>query len=302
MNKCTNIDSKNSGHYVKLESLKSMAMSEVKHLYSGSKEDDKNETKQNDDKYLDCYLYGAKYYRVKDTNADMADIVFDVCEQTAVTSSHDNSKTITASIGKVENVTSSVASTSTAQSRSGNAKEKNELLKKSILQNMEHEVRFTPLQLEKQQRSDNDDTCFYITLHKNQANHCFLVEKKKKLSVVKNWDHLDWHKRRKSKSKQKWYKLVPCFIVLVQFLFENVDIRWKNTSKYYNYMSLMESIDCLLTFKNYHKNMNTSKKGNDDGFEKCNQVLKKKLSRIAVKNGDAKKWFEVSCVFAFTFF
>ena len=145
---------------------------------------------------------------------------------------------------------------------------------------MRYKGGFTPFQYDKQQRGDGN--CFYFD-QRNKNQHCFLTiyqkNNKKKATLIKGLNDLHWPGTRLKRTfKSKLYDLVAFFIVLIEFLFDNMNVYVKHETLHYNYMSLMESIDCLLLFKNYHKNKKR------DYFDKCNQVLSKKLTKIDNEN------------------
>ena len=104
----------------------------------------------------------------------------------------------------------------------------------------------------------------------------------------------------------------------MQFLFDDIE------KEHQHYMSLMESIHCLLLFKNYHKaeyrkrdnrpnnnnNNNNSNNNNNDNnthdpdFVLCNKLLNRKLTQVGnEKGGYTLGWAGVRCfVFLFVCF
>ena len=78
----------------------------------------------------------------------------------------------------------------------------------------------------------------------------------------------------------------------MEFLFDNVDSGMEPLHQelnHYNYMFVMESLQCLLLFRNYHRqdyrnrdnrHNNNNNDRNDSLFVKCNQALSKKLAKI----------------------
>ena len=269
------IDRKVDAFYVKLEALKSMTKNEAKNLLWTDSKQDECEIKKNA-KDFGCYLYGAKYYCISNT-ANKVEIVFDFCEKVEIqagiknTNDHneDDSKAIT--------------------TRTMGQKRLEQTEKLNVLQNMEHKSGFKSINFEKKDRDHSDGNCFYVNSQsvsqQQQLRHCFLriyaknnqngtnVNKKnkenkhvKKIKLVQDLEHMHGYLKVFSRTmKPKLCKLIPFFIVLCQFLFDKCESNL-------NYMSLMESIGCLLVLKNYHKK---------EDFEKCNQVMSKKLANIA---------------------
>ena len=285
-------------------------MKEVEMLVCDSKEYETYESEQqNEEKYLDCYLYGAKYYCTKSTAND-ASIVFDFCEKTKLTTT-----TLTPAATERPNLSQMRSCPNLTRENSSNV---NQSVKLSILREIPHESGFTAMECEKQQRFNSDGNCFYLSAQNNdqqrqfnRLKHCFLriYEKSKnkntnktnnvkngknrKIKLVQHWGNFYWRGTTFSrKFKPKLYKSIPFFIVLMQFFFDNSDSKM-------NYMSPMESVDCLLLFKNYHKDEKRKNGHIHNGdFDKCNQVLTKKLIKVACKNRDFwPKWSQVSCFF-----
>lgn len=292
--------SKNKARYVKLVSLKSVTMKEVKNLEN--KADDGDDGYATDaDKYLDCHLYGAKYY-CTNSIANKAQIMFDICQRT------DQWRLAKSAVTSKK--TTSISSRDERKAGGGN----NIKSKAFMIQELPHTNGFCSIECE------NDTNGFYVDGQnrdpENQLKHCFLriYDKNRKIELVQDWNEMHW---RQSQLKAVWKsnrlapkldKSVPYFIVLVEFLFGVFDSEMaKHTTTHYNYMSLMESIGCLLLFKDYHikcglRNKNNNK--DDNLFEKCNQVLCNKLKKTENKNFNyCDEWKDVcSCVVFFSFF
>ena len=305
-----------------------MTKNEVKNLLSNSKEDE-YEAKDNE-KDFECYLYGTKYYCTSNV-ANKIEIVFDFCEKmeknekqmgaTGVTLSRDNTVNNNNHQDNEDDLKVTTTKATMANRRKsaivGKQRKQQQRLeqarKLAILQNMEHESGFKSINFEKQDRGHSDGNCFYLDSQSDsqqrQLRHCFLriyeknnqqsknINKKnkenkkvKKIKLIQDLEHMRWHGQNISRAMNpKLYKSIPLFIILCQFLFDEC----KNN---FNHMSLMEAIDCLLVFKNYHKN---------DNFQKCNQVLSKKLATIASdSHAFFPKWSQVgyfcaSCILRF---
>ena len=267
-----------------MEALQSMTKAEVKNL-TDLKEDGYDTASPNT-KLLDCFLYGTKYYCTKNI-ANKSKFVFDFCKKANTTSLNNNKVS-----NELDSVTTRQEEYKTNEKNSKKQKEHNDSDKLFILQNTPHKFGFTRIEFVKRVRPHSDGNCFYIDgqskRKQKQLRHCFLriyqpttqIHKKYyKIKLVDDWKQMywgHWSKVAAVKFNSKLYKSIPFFIVLVQFLFGNGN----GDAKQYNYMSLMESIDCLLSFKNYHQGENR----NDHEFEKCNQVLNRKLKNVAMEN------------------
>ena len=264
-----------------------MTLNQVRNLEAPISNDFK-EDETNNDRLFDCYLYGAKYY-CSQNRANNTEIVFDICEQSNVY----HARTYT--------LGDAVKTSSGAKYGGSGSKE-------SIIRSMLHENGFSSIQC------NDDKNGFYVAANgddqQKQLNHCFLriYEKNRKIKLVQHWNHMYWPKTSLTRTfSPKLYKSIPFFIILMEFLFENVDSAMEQSGQeinHYNYMSVMESLQCLLLFRNYHKDeyrnhdkRNTNKNNNtsnDSLFIKCNQALSKKLAKIA--SGERDYWPEWSNV------
>ena len=299
-------------------------MSEVKRLVSDSTDE---EVTQKNEKYFDCYLYGAKYY-CSENRANKLGIVFDFCEkssasgistmprrrtaiESAAASIDDRKINDTHDLPGPTEITKAASVTTTNFEKkhiAGKAKAhgKHQLI--SNLRSIPHRNGFISIQ------GEGDCNGFYVDgqskEQQNQLKHLFLriYEKNKRIKLVQDCNRLHWPKVKGINLVQdlsralspKLYNSIPFFIVLMEFLFDNM----KKDTSHFNYMSVMESIHCLLLFKNYHKQDNR-KRDNDSSdveFTHCNLLLNKKLLKLKNETQDYDiTWPEVMFSFAFPF-
>ena len=307
-------------------------MSEVKNLVSDSREDDEKEkVKEKNDKYFDCYLYGAKYYCTQ-SRANKASIVFDFCQQASAAVqpskiSHTRRRTKFDTAAGIEdmkttnnnndnnNIVQGLGGPTEIRTAGSGTKAKIASKQQVIsnLRNIPHRDGFISIE------GEGDCNGFYVggqsVEQQEQLKHIFLriYDKNKRIKLAQDCHRLHWPKMAFSRafSIPKSYNSIPFFIILVEFLFDNM----KPDTPHYNYMSLMESIHCLLLFKNYHKEENrkhdnrhgnnfNNNSGNTDGeFAKCDIALSKKLAKMDREKHDYRAtWHEVTwCYLSFLF-
>ena len=277
-------DMTSAAHYVKLIELKSLTMREVKNLVSDSREE-KTFSVQAGEKYFNCHLYGAKYYCRQNGESKLG-AVFDFC----VKSKQERKITLGVSVDdtKIDD-----APDLGGGIQSGKQHEKVII---SNLRNTPHRDGFSSIV------GVNNCNGFYVD---GALKHVFsrIYDKNKRIKLVQDCGRLHWPKMAFSHPfSSKLYNSIPLFVALMEFLFENM----KQNTSHYNYMSLMESINCLLLFKNYHKPENRKGGHNNDSsdieFEQCNFLLSKKLMKLQNKKyDDPITWPKVCCCHALVF-
>ena len=312
-------DTLSAAHYIKLIALKSLTMSEVKHLVSDSREQDTFSAQRNE-KYFDCYLYGAKYYCTQG-RANKSSVVFDFCQESgalpkgrtkiSTAGSDDKKMNDLADLGgpgKMVQSSSVITTNNDRKHVASKVKAGGKKLDKGIIYNLRripHRDGFISIE------GDNDCNGFYVNgeskEQQNQLKHCFLrlYEKNKRIKLIQDCDRLRWPKLTFShKKSSKIYNSIPFFVILIEFLFDNMDVDMKEQTLHHNYMSLMESIHCLLLFKNYHKTENrkrdNKRHNNIDNsgaeFGQCNLLLSKKLMKLENEKREYwLTWPEVCC-------
>ena len=301
-------------------------MSEVKSLMSDSQE----EEIQRNEKFFDCHLFGAKYYCTNSGQVNLG-IVFDFCQLeesnklpkgrtkiSTAASSDDRKMNEMKDLGGPMQMTQSASVTTpyiqkkhaVGGYRSTNKgkpdKKQREKLLISLLRSIPHRDGFSSIE------GEGDCNGFYVheesKWQQKQLKHCFLriYDKNKRIKLIQYCDRLRWPKSASLSRafSSKLYNSIPFFVILMEFLFDNMDVDMKEQTLRYNYMSLMESIHCLLLFKNYHKteqrkhnNKNNNNNANSDAeFKQCNILLKKKLAKLENEKRDYwTTWPEVCC-------
>ena len=310
-------------------------MNEVKNLVSDSKEEEEKEKSKND-KYFDCHLYGAKYYCTQN-RANKASIVFDFCQQVSppvpdklpkrrtkieTAASIDDMKTTSTTTNNKQGVGGPTEIKKAVSDATTNLERKHIAVKAKAggikheaitnLRSIPHRDGFFSIE------GEGDCNGFYVDgeslEQQEQLKHIYvrIYEKNKRIKLVQNCNRLHWPKMALSRAfSPKLYNSIPFFIVLMEFLFDNM----KRYTSHYNYMSLMESIHCLLLFKNYHKeeyrkrdnrhgnnnnNNNNDSDSIDAEFAKCDKALRKKLAKMDHEKHDCRtKWREVWCYLFF---
>ena len=291
-----------AAHYIKLIALKSLTMSDVKSLVSDSTDE---EATQKNEKNFDCHLYGAKYYCSKN-RANKVSIVFDLCQESSASGINTMARRRTviesaaASIdgrkindvqglgGPTEIMKASSVTTTNLEKKHVAVKVKAGGKHQAVshLRSIPHRNGFISIE------GEGDCNGFYVDgksqEQQNQLKHVFLriYDKNKRIKLVQDCNRLHWPKMALTRAfSPKIYHSIPFFIVLMEFLFDNM----KQDTLHYNYMSLMESIHCLLLFKDYHKEENRkrdNRHGNNNSdsidveFEQCNILLNKKLMKL----------------------
>ena len=293
-------------------------MTEVKRLMS----DSQDEETQSSEKLFDCHLFGAKCYCAHSGQVNLG-VVFDFCQESN-TLPKARIKISTAAMNEMKDLGGPMQMTQSASVTTPyiqkkhavggcpstykgkpDKKQHNKLLI-SHLRSIPHRDGFSSIE------GEGDCNGFYVNAEskwqQKQLKHCFLrvYDENKRIKLIQYCDRLRWPKSASLSRafSSKLYNSIPFFVVLMEFLFGNMDVDMKQDTLHFNYMSLMESIDCLLLFKNYHKtekrkrdNKHNNNYNSDVEFKQCNILLKKKLAKLAnEKHNYWTTWPEVWCV------